>query len=113
MLPLTQKKTIRKSGGGTTAADAAPVYSLDTVVVTANRTPQKITETNADISVVTRQEIETMHVQNIEEALRMVPGVHVMSYGASNIQANANSIRINGSTNIVVLVDGVRVSDFL
>lgn len=98
--------------GGTTAADAAPVYSLDAVVVTANRTPQKITETNADISVVTRQEIETMHMQNVEEALRTVPGVQFLNYGANNIDHTMNGVRINGSKDIVVLVDGVRVSAF-
>ena len=101
-----------KIGGGTTEASDTPVYALDAVVVTANRTPQKITETNADISVVTREEIETMHMQNVEEALRTVPGVQFLSYGASNAQWNAGRVRINGSDDIVVLVDGVRVSDF-
>lgn len=101
-----------KNRGGTTADNAAPVYALDAVVVTANRTPQKITETNADISVVTRQEIETMHMQNVEEALRTVPGVQFLSYGASNTQVNMNNIRLNGSDDIVVLIDGVRMTDF-
>lgn len=89
-----------------------PVYSLDAIVVTANRTPQKITETNADVSVVTRQEIETMHIQNVEEALRTVPGVQFLNYGANNIDHTMNGVRINGSKDIVVLVDGVRVSAF-
>lgn len=101
-----------KIGEGTTADNAAPVYALDAVVVTANRTPQKITETNADISVVTRQEIETMHMQNVEEALRIVPGVQFLSYGATNLDHNMNAVRINGSKDIVVLVDGVRTSAF-
>ena len=42
----------------------------------------------------------------------MVPGVQFLNYGATNLDANLNGIRINGSNDIVILVDGVRVSDF-
>ena len=31
------------------AADSVPMYSLDAVVVTANRTPEKKIDTNADV----------------------------------------------------------------
>lgn len=93
--------------------DMAPMYSLDGIVVTANRTPQKKKEVNADVSVISRQEIEQMHMTNVEEALRTVPGVQFTSYGGNGgLNANMSGIRINGSKEIVVLVDGVRVTDF-
>ena len=93
--------------------DMAPMYSLDGIVVTANRTPQKKKEVNADVSVISRQEIEQMHMTNVEEALRTVPGVQFTSYGGNGgMNANIGGIRINGSKEVVVLVDGVRVSEF-
>lgn len=98
--------------GGTVQAEENGVYSLDPIIVTANRVPQKITQADADVSVVTLQQIETMHIQNVEEALRLVPGVEFLSYGATNLFSDLNGVRINGSKDIVLLIDGVRMTDF-
>ena len=87
-------------------------FTLDTVIVTASRIPETITEAKADVSVVTRKQIEEMHMETVEEALRTVPGVQFLNYGANGINANLSGVRINGSKDIVVLVDGVRVTDF-
>lgn len=107
------------SGGsaetGYTAPSGVPdgtVFELAPVVVTANRVPQPILEAKADISVVSRKEIEDMHMGTVEEALRTVPGVQFLNYGGNGINANLSGIRINGSKDIVLLVDGVRVNDF-
>lgn len=88
------------------------VYNLGPVVVTANRVEQPILDAKADISVVERKTIEEMHMDNVEEALRTVPGVQFLNYGSNGINANMSGIRINGSSDVVVLVDGVRVNDF-
>lgn len=88
-------------------------FALDSMVVTASRIPTKITDAKADISVITRKDIEQMHMTNVEEALRTVPGVQFLSYGGNGgMNANMSGIRINGSKEIVVLVDGVRVNEF-
>ena len=88
-------------------------FTLDTMIVTAGRIPTKITDAKADVSVVTREQMENMHVGNVEEALRTVPGVQFANYGGGGgVNANINAIRINGSKEIVILVDGVRVTDF-
>lgn len=88
-------------------------FTLDTMIVTAGRVPARITDAKADISVVTRQQMEDMHLTNVEDALRTVPGVQMSSYGGpGGINSNINTVRINGSKDIVILVDGVRVSDF-
>lgn len=95
------------------AETAEMEFSLDTMVITASRIPTKITDARADISVITRKEIEDMHMTNVEEALRTVPGVQFLSYGGNGgMNANLSGIRINGSKEVVVLVDGVRVSEF-
>ncbi len=87
-------------------------FMFDTVVVTANRYAERITDVTADVSVVSRQEIEEMHMESVEEVLRTVPGVQFTNYGSNGMNANISGLRINGSKDIVVLVDGVRVSDF-
>ena len=87
-------------------------FDLAPVVVTASRIEQSILKAKADMSVVGRDEIEKMHMDNVEEALRTVPGVQFLDYGANGMNANLGGIRINGSNDILVLVDGVRVNDF-
>jgi vitamin B12 transporter len=85
-------------------------YSFDQVVVTATKTPVKQFEANANISVITREQIEKSHYQDLTEALRTVPGVGINNYGAGVGTGYTNSLSINGSTNIVVLIDGVRAN---
>lgn len=90
----------------------AEEFTLDPVVVTAGRVPTTITESRADISVVTRKQLEDQKITNVEEALRTVPGVQFLNYGFNGMNANLSGIRINGSNDIIILVDGVRVTDF-
>ena len=61
---------------GTMYCGAEPVhakeldtFALDEYVVTATRTPVKVFDANANISVVTRDEIENAHFDNLESAL--------------------------------------------
>ena len=101
--------------GSALAAEQAPElneFTLDTLIVTASRIPSTITDAKADVSVVTREHIEDMHMENVDEALRTVPGVQFLNYGTNGMNANLSGIRINGSKDIVILVDGVRVTDF-
>lgn len=90
------------------AEDSVPMYSLDAVVVTANRTPEKKIDTNADVAVVTAKEIEEKHFDDVAQAVKNVPGVFISSHGASGQVGNSDQIYINGSPNVVVLVDGMR-----
>ena len=83
-------------------------YSLDEVVVTASRTPEKKIDANADVAVVTAKEIEEKHFDDVAQAVKNVPGVFISSHGASGQSYNSDQIYINGSSNVVVLVDGIR-----
>ena len=83
-------------------------YSLNEVVVTASRTPEKKIDTNADVAVVTAKEIEQKHFDDVAQAVKNVPGVFINSHGASGQSYNSDQIYINGSPNVVVLVDGMR-----
>ena len=95
-------------GSFSVQAEETPVYSLDAIVVTANRTPEKQLDSNASVSVVTAQEIEQKHYSGIAQAIQNVPGVSIANHGASNQVGMSEQIYINGSSNVVVLVDGMR-----
>lgn len=90
------------------AAGSVPMYSLDAVVVTANRTPEKKIDANADVAVVTADEIAQKHYSDVSQAVSTVPGVFLSNHGGNAQVYQTNSIYINGSSNVVVLVDGVR-----
>lgn len=78
------------------------------MVVTASRTPEKKIDANADVAVVTAKEIEEKHFDDVAQAVKNVPGVFIASHGASGQSYNSDQIYINGSSNVVVLVDGIR-----
>lgn len=96
--------------GGAFCVEASdmPVYTLDGIVVTASRVPEKKIDSNADVSVVTAKEIEEKHYDDVSEAIRHVPGVNIANYTGSGQVGTSNQIYINGSKNVVVLVDGMR-----
>lgn len=98
------------TGAFSVQAESTPLnfYSLNEVVVTASRTPEKKIDTNADVAVVTAKEIEEKHFDDVGQAVKNVPGVFIYSHGASGQVGNSDQIYINGSPNVVVLVDGMR-----
>ena len=71
--------------GGAFCVEASdmPVYTLEGVVVTASRVPEKKIDSNADVSVVTSKEIAEKHYDDVSEAIRHVPGVTLAGYSAS------------------------------
>ena len=95
-------------GAFSVSAEEMPVYSLDAIVVTANRTPEKQIDSNANVSVVTAKEIEQKHYDGVAQAVQNVPGVSIANHGANSQVGMSDQIYINGSPNVVVLVDGMR-----
>ena len=98
------------TGAFSVQAESTPpnFYSLNEVVVTASRTPEKKIDANADVAVVTAKEIEEKHFDDVAQAVKNVPGVFIASHGANGQSYNSDQIYINGSSNVVVLVDGIR-----
>lgn len=101
-------------GSATLMGQAATTYSesyaLPTMVVTANRMETELAKTGADVAVVTRQDIEEKHYSDLGALLKTVPGVVFNTYGGNGETYTSNALTINGSQNIVVLVDGMRVN---
>lgn len=87
-------------------------FALDEYVVTANRTEQTIFNANANISVITKADIERMHYDTLDKALTAVPGVQFQNYsGSPALNANMTTpVMINGSKNVLILIDGVRMT---
>lgn len=84
-------------------------FDLDQIVVTATKTPVEAFKAQANVSVITAKQIEDRNYKNVYDALRSVPGVQQYSYGQAGY-LTSDAIRINGSANVVVLIDGVRAN---
>jgi len=92
---------------GITQAAEVDDYDLDQVVVTANRVPTKISEAAANVTVVTRSELEKGNYQNLRQVLQQVNGVIVTGQGHPGAQ---NIVRLNGDDRVVIMIDGRRVN---
>ena len=93
------------------ASLAAPVSAqtrLNTVVVTGSREPQALDRVTADVVVIDAERIRASTADSVEDLLRREAGVQVSRNGAPGQSAGV-FIRGAGSSNTVVLVDGVRI----
>jgi outer membrane receptor for ferrienterochelin and colicins len=86
------------------------VYQLDPVVVTGTRSPHMLKDVPIETSVITRQEMERAGIQNVEEALRWIPGINI-SGGALNGAAGRTTAILRGlpAQYSLILVDGRRI----
>lgn len=87
-------------------AEEAPASEQDTIVVVATRTPGKLADTAAPVSVVTSQTYEDRQSQSPYDALRLMPGVNVG--GGPRQQGEMPAIRGFDRRQIIVTVDGAR-----
>jgi len=91
------------------AADMTPeerAYELEEIVVTATRTETPKEEVAANITVITRDDIEKMPVSNAAEVLQYIPGVYVEFNGGLGSQATA-TIQGSDVRHVAVYQDGV------
>ncbi|MFK0378799.1 TonB-dependent receptor plug domain-containing protein [Pandoraea sp. NPDC090278] len=83
--------------------------SLNTTVVTASRTEQKLADTLASTSVITRKQIEDSQAQDIPSLLRGQAGVEITQNGGFGTTASI-FMRGANSNSSLVLIDGVPVN---
>jgi iron complex outermembrane receptor protein len=83
---------------------------LNPVSVTATRTPQKISETGRNITVIDGKQFQQLPVSSLDELLKYVPGVEVQSRGPMGAQSD---IVMRGGTfqQVLVLLDGIKLND--
>lgn len=104
-------------GGG---SGAGTVYALDSVTVTATRTPSDVFSVPSTVTVIDAEEIEEALATDIKDLIRFEPGISVPTspsrFGAAlaSTGRDGNSgftIRGMGGNRVLFQVDGVRVPD--
>ncbi|HEX4878472.1 MAG TPA: TonB-dependent receptor [Limnobacter sp.] len=85
---------------------ASPV--VETVVVTASRTVQPITDVLADITVIDRDALDRAGQTSLRELLAQQPGVQMSSNGSYRSNTGI-FLRGASASQTILLVDGVRV----
>ena len=91
-------------------AGLAGATSVDTVVVTATRSPQAVEKIGSSITVLDEQAIEASQATAIVDLLTATPGVSYTRNGGVGTTTGVN-IRGAESQHTVVLIDGVKLND--
>lgn len=91
------------------SADILPEVQLDEIVVTATRTPTKISNTIAQTRVVDSEELKRYQGQTVLEVLKRQPGFSLYNNGGMGTVSNFYMRGYNGKQ-ILVLIDGIRYS---
>ena len=71
--------------GSSGSAVAMEEFTLDTIVVTANRDKVPEMETPSAVTVITKEEIDRSGARNVYEALQFIPGVYFNGWGAKGV----------------------------
>ena len=91
--------------GSASAAEAAPMYALKGITVTATRQAESLKDVPANVQVITEKDIKLRNVQTASDAVAMATGV-----SASNSAEGTVNLRGYSSKNILVLVDGQQMN---
>jgi vitamin B12 transporter len=85
--------------------------ALDTVVVTATRSPKKLSETGRVVTIISADQINRSQGKSLPELLNNVPGI--LFSGAENAPGISSNLYLNGAStgNILILVDGFPVNN--
>jgi vitamin B12 transporter len=90
-------------------AQTAGIAPMDQIVVTATRSEQKIADTILDTTVITEQDIRDSQAVDVPSLLRREAGFEFVQNGG--IGSNSSTfLRGTNSTQVLVLIDGVRAS---
>ncbi|NIT61275.1 MAG: TonB-dependent receptor [Aliifodinibius sp.] len=98
------------------STQAQEAKTLDTlvvskeVVISSSRVPQTAAGSGRNITTISAPMIETTPAHTPDEMLRYIPGVEVQSRGAFGTQSDF-SLRGSTFSQVLVLVDGMRIND--
>ncbi len=116
--PRTARSSLRLAARGSllaaVAAAAVPTFTraqpatpLEDVVVTATRTPTRVDDALAEVTVVDRQQLDAYAGRTLTEVLSRQPGVQFSSNGGLG-KSSSVSLRGLESRHVLLLIDGVR-----
>ncbi len=92
------------------ALSVVPAPAEETLVVTGTRIPTPLERFAGAATVITAADIELYQYRDLSDALASVPGLHVASSGGVGAQTSV-FMRGTESNHVLVLIDGVEVSD--
>lgn len=87
--------------------------TLETIVVTATRDVQEIRRVPANVTVITREQIEQSNIKNTIDLIRNEVGVMVKDWTGSgkSVTVDIRGFGETGLLNTLVLIDGRRVNE--
>ncbi|MFQ5660642.1 MAG: TonB-dependent receptor plug domain-containing protein [Gammaproteobacteria bacterium] len=93
-----------------TAVSAENRNDLETLIVTASRTPLPASQIGSSFTVIRDEQLRDRQVAPVSEVLRDVPGFAV---SRSGVLGSATQIRVRGAeaNQVLVLIDGVEAND--
>ncbi|MBY4678599.1 TonB-dependent receptor domain-containing protein [Marinobacterium arenosum] len=92
-----------------TTLATTPSNLLETVVVSANRIAQPLTNTIAPVNVITREQLERNQVRTLQQALKLLPGVSFRNRGGAH-QTSSLFMRGTNSDHTLILLNGQRIN---
>lgn len=93
------------------------VLRVEPVVVTATRTPQRLVDVPASVTVLTKEDIAASPAQTVDDLLRQVPGFSLFRRSSSLVThpttqgVSLRGIGPSGASRSLVLLDGVPIND--
>ncbi|HEY6894496.1 MAG TPA: TonB-dependent receptor plug domain-containing protein, partial [Rhodanobacteraceae bacterium] len=90
-------------------ARADEIETQPTVQVTASRVPETVDATLADVTVITREEIDASASRDVLDLLRLQAGVDLYRTGGAGQQTSL-FLRGTNANHVLVLIDGVRAA---
>jgi len=78
------------------------------IIITANRTEQKVNDTLAAVEIITREDIDLIQPESIVDLLANIAGFDIVRNGGAG-QSSSLFTRGTSSDHTLVLIDGIRV----
>src|SRR5574337_1400574 len=103
--------------GSSTAGAPEGVVALEPVVVSASRVEQRLRDVPANVTVITREDIERSPARTVDDLLRQVPGFSLFPPSSSLVThptaqgVSLRGIGPSGVSQTLVLLDGVPLND--
>ena len=85
--------------------------SLDEVVITASRSPKRISEIGKVVRVINAETISRSQGRTLPELLNNVAGLTIGGNGGNNADVKAVYMRGASAANTLILIDGIPVND--
>src|ERR1035441_5782031 len=115
--PVQQSWDARTQGAKTIEITLTPKALAERITVTATRTEQRVSDTAASVTVLSREDLSTSGGLTLDDALGQVPGFMLFRRNGS-FTANPTSLGVSlrgvgtsGASRALVIADGIPLTD--